>query len=216
MSIANFFVRNHKVPNAYQFENLRSSRKVDVLASKLMATKDPLHAASLMVTSANEAQVQQSLAASLAIKFAEYDQRTVLIELNDQTLIKSQGDAKSILEVLSADDVSIDDALQTSEYMNLSILHGDKTSLSWQVTKGTSGENRFTLLLQQLAERFDWIIVVPHPLTQSDEAVVLANSVKRALLVLRRDQTRVDEVDEAVATLSAAKVEIIGSVIFNR
>lgn len=111
-----------------------------------------------------------------------------------------------ISTVLSG-EVSLDDALQSTEFSNLEILP------SGQIPPNPSemvGSEAFTDILEQLRKRFDYVVVDTAPVgTLTDGAIIAAKS-DASLLVVKIKQPTEDQVGTAIERLRSVNATLIG------
>jgi Mrp family chromosome partitioning ATPase len=71
----------------------------------------------------------------------------------------------------------------------------------------------FADLLQQLRTRYRHIVIDTPPLLPASEALVMARAADATVLCMRRDYSRLDQVQDAHERLEAAKVHVLGGVL---
>jgi capsular exopolysaccharide synthesis family protein len=75
------------------------------------------------------------------------------------------------------------------------------------------GKGEFGLLLTHLREQYRYIIVDTPPILPASESLVMARATDAAVLCVRRDYSRIEQVAEAYHRLQAAGVKTAGAVI---
>ena len=71
-------------------------------------------------------------------------------------------------------------------------------------------------LLEQLRDRFDFVILDMPPVNVYGDALILGPRLDAAVLVIEADATRLPEVERARRTLERAGVRFVGSVLNRR
>jgi Mrp family chromosome partitioning ATPase len=106
--------------------------------------------------------------------------------------------------------VPLDDAIDTSFSQNLHVLPaGNRDTSPHRIL----GSGKFSALLEKLREKYVHIIIDTPPVLAASEALVLARAADAAILCVRRDYSRVDQVRDAYARLQAAGVKTAGAVL---
>jgi len=75
------------------------------------------------------------------------------------------------------------------------------------------GRPVFDVVLDLFADQYDWVIMDTPATSESADAQVLAARADGAVLLVRRNHTRVDELKTAMQNLTESGVRVIGSVI---
>jgi Mrp family chromosome partitioning ATPase len=73
--------------------------------------------------------------------------------------------------------------------------------------------NEFSELLDKLSSIYRYIILDTPPLLPASEALVMARAADAAVLCVRRDYSRLDQVKEACRRMAAAGVANAGAVL---
>src|SRR5439155_609351 len=106
--------------------------------------------------------------------------------------------------------VPLEDAIDTSFSEQLHLLTaGSPDSSPHRIL----GSGKFPILLKQLREKYEHIIIDTPPVLAASEALVLARAADAAILCVRRDYSRVDQVRNAYARLQGAGVKTAGAVL---
>jgi tyrosine-protein kinase Etk/Wzc len=71
----------------------------------------------------------------------------------------------------------------------------------------------FAELLQQVRLRYRHVVIDTPPLLPASEALVMARAADAAVLCMRRDYSRLDQVQDAHERLETAKVHVLGGVL---
>jgi len=75
------------------------------------------------------------------------------------------------------------------------------------------GNNTFASLVEKLREKYENIIIDTPPILAASEALLIANVADAAIICVRRDFSRVDQVTDAFSRLQSAGVNTAGAVL---
>jgi Mrp family chromosome partitioning ATPase len=75
------------------------------------------------------------------------------------------------------------------------------------------GRQVFELVLDLFASQYDLIILDTPAASESADAQILASRADAAVLLVRRNHTRVDELKAAMQNLTESGVHVVGSVV---
>jgi capsular exopolysaccharide synthesis family protein len=167
----------------------------------------------LVVTSASQSEGKTTTAINLAAALAESGNHVVLVDadLRRPAVGSRLGANQSIgFTDYLLGRASIDDLIQESGQQNLAVL-----------TSGPLPPNPAELLGSQrareavdlLSERYDYVVIDTAPVLPVTDAVVTARWADGVLLVARSGTTRRRDVSDAMAQLSAARVDVLGAVL---
>jgi len=168
----------------------------------------------LAISSATSREGKTSLASQLAISIARAtNEPTLLLDGDmrspDVHWIFGVQQGPGLVELLR-NECSLDEAIEVGFSEKLHILPAGTLSTSPHCLCG-SGE--FQRLLNRLLQRYRHIIVDTPPVLPASEAIVMARAADAAILCVRRDFSRMDQVRDAQRRLSTAGVNTIGAVI---
>jgi protein-tyrosine kinase len=153
------------------------------------------------------------IAANLAIVFSQQGQRTLLIDADlrksrQQTLFglgKSAG-----LSGILADRAGLEAALPVQGMDNLMVLPAGAVPPNPQELLGRPA---FANLLKAAAENFDVVIIDTPAGTAYADAEIIASAAGAAVLVTRKDQTRISEAKLLSRRLQDGGVILVGSIL---
>ncbi|WP_305092739.1 polysaccharide biosynthesis tyrosine autokinase [Prescottella sp. R16] len=111
--------------------------------------------------------------------------------------------------VLSA-QADLDDALQSSPYPNMSVLASGALPPNPSELLGSSHAQK---LIDDLRERFDFVVIDASPLIPVTDAAVLAVKVDGALVVVRHGKTKRDQVARAIGNLRGVGATVLGTIL---
>jgi non-specific protein-tyrosine kinase len=167
----------------------------------------------LAITSAGTGEGRSTIAANLAVAFAQAGSRTVLVDadlrsprLHKLFDVSNQDGLPALLKHASRtwDDV----AIETSVH-NLALIPGDRLANAADLLSGS----RLVSVLKELAAVYDIVIVDTPPVLAVSDALEVARSVDGVAIVCRAGRTRVEELRSAVAALRHANARIVGAVL---
>jgi capsular exopolysaccharide synthesis family protein len=169
---------------------------------------------SIAVTSAISGEGKTSLAVQLAISIAgTTGGRTLLIDgdMRSPDVHRLFGIAcgPGLVDLLNG-DAELGDAIETGFSDQLHVLSAGRTNSSpCRLLQGDS----YLQLMEKLKECYDYVIIDTPPILSASEALLMARSADAALLCVRRDFSRLSQVQEAHWRLKAAKVKTAGAVL---
>ena len=168
----------------------------------------------LAVTSSISREGKTSLAAQLAVSVANSSGKpTLLIDGDmrspDLHRIFDVDCGPGLADVL-AGKCPVEEAIETSFSDRLHVLTaGHLTVNPHQLT----GSGEFERLIEKLRGLYDHIIIDTPPILPASEALLMSRASDAAILCVRRDYSRVDQVSEAHSRLVAAGVKVAGAVL---
>jgi capsular exopolysaccharide synthesis family protein len=195
-------------------EALLFAESVDSLRTYL-SFNDAVHDLGLVaVTSAVSGEGKTSLAGQLGMSIEEATGEATLLvdgDMRSPNLHEAFEVPLSpgLADVLSK-RCSLDDAIKASSHENLFILPAGQLTTS---PHRLLSNGAFEELLKELRKRFRHVIVDTPPILPASEALLMARSADAAILCMRRDYTRIDQVQEAHQRMTAAGVKTAGAVL---
>jgi len=168
----------------------------------------------LAITSAVSQEGKTTLAAQLAVSIARATgEMTLLIdgdmrspelhEIFDTQL------SPGLAEVLRG-ECPEEEGIETGFSEKLHILTAGRLTVS---PHQLLGRGEFSVLLDRLGEMYRHIVIDTPPILPASEALVMARAADAAVLCVRRDYSRMDQVDEAFRRMSGAGVNSAGAVL---
>ena len=189
------------------------SESIRNLRVKVQKAMDHRHAHILLLTSTIPNEGKTTVATNLALSFAAEGSRVVLIDgdLRKQSLKSALGikePSEGLVEFLSDNAKSV--SLLSVPRSSLYLLSGDKTTDSPQPLLDTP---RMKKLFDSLREHVDYIIIDTPPAGILSDAATIAKYADCALYVVRQDQASTTQIFNAIQSLSAVDVPILGCVL---
>jgi capsular exopolysaccharide synthesis family protein len=194
---------------AEAFRALRAS--IDYLASSTAPIR------TLMVASAGAGEGKTTVAANLAVAFAQAGRRTILIDADLRRpgvhQIFRLANSPGLSTVLRPDRGEIAPFLQTSEGVpGLQVLTAGSVPPS---PADALGSIRMRAMLPRLLEKADIIVLDSAPVLAAADAAVLAQAVDGVLLILSNGRTRRGAARSAAEALDRVGARVLG-VTLNR
>lgn len=196
------------------FESKLEGEAFRRLHSNLIGLRSQRHLQSFMVSSALPSEGKSSVAAGMGLVMAMSGKSVVVVDsdLRHPTMhrIFDLKNSVGLYDVL-ADDMPIDDVIQTVDFMpRLQVL-----------TSGRSESHPFELLasdemgrlLKELQTRYDAIVIDSPPITTVPDAAILAPQVDGVLLVVGQGRGNLEAIQSAEQQLAIARTEPIGVVV---
>ncbi len=168
----------------------------------------------LAVTSAISREGKTSLAAQLAISVANATGKPTLLidgDMRSPDIHRIFGVelGPGLAEVL-ANRVPLEEAIETEFCSNLHLLTAGRLGSS---PHSLTGSGAFEAVIEKLRGMYDNIIVDTPPILPASESLLMAGAADAAVLCVRRDYSRVDQVSEAAKRLSSAGARVAGAVL---
>ena len=188
------------------FRNLKASLSVSVPKKE--------HGVSIMVTSAYPEDGKTTVTTNLALMFAQSDAKVVLVDadIRKGRIAKyfKRKSAPGLSDCLSGQN-SLDDVIHHSHI---------NENLSY-ITCGTHSPRPYELLeseemkklIEELCQRFDYVIIDTPPVLLISDALALAPSTDGGVLVCRHQVSYISDIERAINTLKFAKVNLLGIVV---
>lgn len=197
--------RQPDVPEAEAFRTIRT-------AIFFGAPKD--RAKTLLVTSPAAGDGKSTLASNLAIAMAQAGQKTILLDADfrkpmQHTIFEVQNDRGGLSAVL-AGQMKLGPAIQATSVKGLSLLScGPRVANPSEILNS----QRFTALLERLAEAYDRIVVDAPPVTAVADAQILGAVCDVTILVLRAGKSTRKIGHRAIDGLQRVGAHLLGAVV---
>jgi protein-tyrosine kinase len=169
----------------------------------------------LAVTSGARGEGRSFLAANLAVVFSQQGQRTLLIDADlrhpSQHQLFGLENRVGLSSVLSGRG-GIDAIQRVPSLLDLSVLTAGAPPPN---PSELLGRPAFGQLLRDVAQRFDVVLIDTAAGADSADAQMVAGRAGAAVVVTRQHISQVNKVRELVASLSEARVHVVGTVLNN-
>jgi capsular exopolysaccharide synthesis family protein len=167
----------------------------------------------IMVTSAVPREGKSVAAMNIAIAAAQMNQQVLLIDadLRRPKVHRMLGvePFPGLADALGA-DASLDEIIRKTEIANLSVLPCGMKQISASELLALP---RLERLLEQLEERFDWIVFDTAPIGPVADAAIIAQCVQQAVFIVSAETTPITVAKAAFDQLEATGVSISGAIL---
>jgi capsular exopolysaccharide synthesis family protein len=169
---------------------------------------------SIAVTSAVSREGKTSVAVQLALSIARSTGEPTLLIDGDLRC----PDIHRIFEVercpglaeLLEHDCPLEDAIETSFSSSLHLMTAGKLA---SVPHCLLGNEKFPRLLDELKEKYSYIVIDTPPILPASEALMIARAADATVVCARRDYSRIDQVTDAHVRLKSAGIRVAGTVL---
>lgn len=195
---------NPRSPISEQYRTVRTN-------IEFSSVDEPIR--SIVITSSGPSEGKSLTAANTAVVFAQQGKKVLLIDsdLRKPTVHYTfRLDNLRGLSNLLVQETSIEEVVSRSDIENLDIIS------SGPIPPNPSeilGSNRMKEFMAQAKEIYDIIILDTPPVNIVTDAQILANIADGAILVIRSNQTELDDAKRAIESLESAKAKLIGTIL---
>lgn len=194
----------------------RQSEAFRALRSQLLMRWFAERRKTLAVTSSRRGQGSSTLAANLAILFAQMGERTVLIDANLRTPAQSGlfglNSRPGLTDVLTGRCAVQDAMCAVDDFENL-----------WVLPAGVAPPNpqellsrvAFSYLIETAPAGFDIVIVDTPPILEFADAQLVVALTRGCILAVQRNESRVADISQVRAQLQPTAAELVGAVMFD-
>lgn len=169
--------------------------------------------AALSVTSVDRGDGKSFITANLGVVFAQLGERTLVIDadLRHPTQHQIFGiDNRMGLSGILGGRAGLEEITQIASMSNLSVLPSGPLPPNPQELLGRQD---FVDLLNQLTTMYDVILVDTPSAQEASDASVIAQRVRAALIVGRKDRTRSSELNQLAAIMTSSGIHILGATL---
>ena len=170
----------------------------------------------LAVTSARRRQGASTLAANLAILFAQMGERTLLIDANlrnpGQNRLFGLNNAMGLSDVLTSRCETQDAVNGIDDFEHLYVLGGGVPPPNPQELLSRL---EFSYLVETAPSGFDVVIIDTPPILEFADAQLVACLTKGCLLAVKREQSRVADIVNVRSQLQPTAAQLVGAVMFD-
>lgn len=182
------------------------------LSTNLLYSRQGSPARRILITSPTEGDGKTSIAANLAIAFAQQRHRVLLVDCDVYgkvhglfQLPSSPGVSEVVLDGLRPDD-----AVRPSGVPGLSVMTSGKVA---DKTNDIIGSERMRAMLNDLAADFDMVILDCSPILALADSTILSVNSDAVLLVVRTGHTAAAAATEAMRHLATVGANVSGVVL---
>jgi protein-tyrosine kinase len=194
----------------------RQSEALRTLRSQLLMRWFTDRRKSIAVTAVDPGENSSSLAANLAISFAQLGERILLIDANLRNphhhLLFGLDAALGLSSLLNG-RCDVEEVLTTvPSFENLTVICAGAVPPNPQELLSRVS---FSYLVETAPALFDMIVIDTPPILEFADAQLVATLVGGCMLTTRRHLTRVANVEEVKRQLGGSRVEIVGAVVLD-
>lgn len=165
----------------------------------------------IMVTSALENECKTNCAVNLSLALASYGKKICLVDcdLRKPSIHRLKRTTNGLTHVLKG-EVKLDKALTNYEGTNLELL------LAGMIPPNPTellASKKMQTLVEELAERFDYVIYDTPPCLGISDVSVLGRYMDATILAVKHDSTEKKLVSRAKSILDNAGIKVIGAVL---
>lgn len=170
----------------------------------------------IMVTSLLENEGKSTVAVNLALSMVKRGRKVLLIDCDLRKpachLILGQNNkTEGVAEILHG-QVSVKDCVQVLEHNGLHLLTSKK---SLRTATNLVNSPAMKAMLQEAADLYDIVIVDTPPMSMAPDAECISEFADAALLVVRQNEAKVNDLEDAVSILDKADCHLLGCVLNN-
>lgn len=199
-------------PHSAPAEAIRTLR-TNLMFGQKNAQK-PLH--TFIVTASADGDDKSTLAANLAIAFAQAGQKTILVDADlrrpSQHTIWGIPNERGLIAMVNDESAFAQPPLVSTAVENLSILPAGTVQA---IPTDVLSHPRMGEIIGVLKARADYVIFDTSPVLVATDAALLGRKTDGALLVVRAGGTRKDHVARAKTTLEQVGTTLLGAVLTN-
>lgn len=194
-------------------EYLESIRSVRTRVERSMENEQKK---TIMITSSVPGEGKSTVAANLAISFAQKGKRVILVDCDlrnpsIQSTLDIKGKFPGVQAVLNG-EAELKEALYSvpGKDIDLQVMCGSyKSSQSVEILGG----DEMNKLLQKLESMADVVILDTSPSAMLVDAIMMARHVSLALYIVKYDYAKVAHILEGIEELSETGIQIVGCVL---
>jgi receptor protein-tyrosine kinase len=188
-----------------------AAESVSLLVSEILAKHVQLARRGLAFCAPSSGTGCSFLAANVATAMALGGVRTLVIDANFRdpqmhTYFRPEGEVPGLLHVLEG-TAQLSDAIQTNVIPNLSVLFAGETSRE----AGLLSSEPAKALFAECLRNYDLTIVDTAPSSQSADTIRVANMVRYALVLARKNKSYLDDLRKLIADIQQNRGEVLGT-----
>jgi capsular exopolysaccharide synthesis family protein len=167
----------------------------------------------IVITSSVPTEGKSTTSINIALALAEAGHNVVLVDgdMRKPSLDKYLGLVGSVgLSTVLSGMAGLSDVLQETKYPNLTVLTAGSIPPNPSELLSSRAASR---VLEDLRQRFDYVIIDTSPLLAVTDAAVLATNSDGVLVICRFGRTKREQLGHAVASLRSVGATILGSVL---
>jgi capsular exopolysaccharide synthesis family protein len=183
----------------------------------LLATNDkPLATVLVTCASAGEADDKSNVAANLAVTLAQIGHKTILVDADlrrpMQHTLWTVGDERGLSNMFAEDALLANPPLVSTNIPTLQVLPAGRADV---ISTDVISSQRMNEIISVLKTRAHYVVFDVPPILIATDAVLMGLKLDGALLAVRAETARRDDVARAKQALERANVRLLGAVLTN-
>ena len=167
----------------------------------------------IAISSANPSEGKSTSAANIAIAFAQTGCRVLLIDADMRKpmlhkIFKTSN--KAGLSTMIINLSTAEESIKSGVVKNLDLLSSGPMPPN---PSELLSSRQFSDLLDQLSQRYDYIIIDTPPINVVSDALIISGLVSGTILVLKYANTTYDDVSESMKQIEMADVNLLGFIL---
>ncbi|MBP1950576.1 MULTISPECIES: CpsD/CapB family tyrosine-protein kinase [Virgibacillus] len=209
---------NNKIRNLITNQNPRSpvSEQYRTIRTNLQFTSVDEELKSIMVTSSGPGEGKSVTVANLAVVYSQQGKKVLLIDadLRKPTVHYTfRLDNLRGLSNMLVGDISLEEAISTSEINNLDIISCGPIPPN---PSELLASKKMKQMLNEASQLYDVILFDTPPVLAVTDAQIITNICQGAILVVRSKHTENEAARKAVELLSPGKAKLLGTILNDR
>ncbi|WP_395319507.1 CpsD/CapB family tyrosine-protein kinase [Fructilactobacillus frigidiflavus] len=195
---------NPSSPVAEQFRTVRTNIKFSIIGDNNKT---------ISITSADPSEGKSVFSSNLAVTFAQQGEKTILIDadLRRPTVHKTftVSNQEGLSNYLSG-NISLDEVITKTDIDNLEVITSGPIPPN---PAELIGSLNFKNMLNDLNEKYDWILIDTPPVNAATDASLIAADCYGTILVVPQSIANKIDVNNAVEQLKKVNAKILGTVM---
>lgn len=187
---------------------------INKLRSKVEASSEKHGYKSFMITSALENEGKSNVGANLALALAKNGHKTILVDLDFR-----KPAVNKIFELKT--NTSLNNAIEGTFHWESQVVTLKNSGLDLlpcqqdlKNSEKLTGSNRLKDILEELNEKYDYVIVDVSPAYLLNEPMTINEMVDATLFIVKQDCAEKDMINETISRLTYVKNNVVG-IVFN-
>ena len=189
---------------AEQFRAVRTNIKFSIIGNKDRT---------ISITSADPSEGKSVFSSNLAATFAQQGEKTILIDadlrrptVHKTFMISNQNGLSNLL----TGSINLDEVIKKTDIDNLDVITSGPIPPNLAELIGSAN---FKKMLNELNEKYDWILIDTPPVNAATDASLIASDCYGTVLVVPQSIANKIDVNNAVEQLNRVHAKILGAVM---
>lgn len=189
-----------------------AAENISLLVSEILSRHIQSSRRGLAFCSTSSGSGCSYLAANVAVGMAMAGVRTLLVDANLRDpqvgrYIITDDEGQGLLQCIQQSETTLQDAVKADVLPNLSVLYSGGNSSD----AGLFASNEARGVFSEALRNYDCTIVDTAPSNRSADAVRVANMVRYALIIARKNHTYVNDMKKLIADIRQNRGEVLGT-----